>query len=126
METNGGGSFTTLTPRQGVTPAPYAIFAEGANAAGLSGTIPTLSLPPNVALLNGLQTFTGSNTFAGNAGSFIINNGVSPINTSLFTGLGFQYNSPNGEGAIMSSYNDGYGFLSFYTKAGGGFPSPSK
>src|SRR5208282_1610792 len=33
VETNGAGSFTTLTPRQELTPTPYAIFAEGANAA---------------------------------------------------------------------------------------------
>jgi hypothetical protein len=42
VETNGGG-FTTLSPRQRVAPTPYAIFAEGANAAGLSGAIPMAS-----------------------------------------------------------------------------------
>ena len=40
VRTNGGGaSFTPLIPRQELTPAPYAIFAESANAAGLTGTI---------------------------------------------------------------------------------------
>jgi hypothetical protein len=33
VESNGVASFTTLTPRQGVTPAPYAIFAETGGAA---------------------------------------------------------------------------------------------
>ncbi|HVM47813.1 MAG TPA: tail fiber domain-containing protein [Candidatus Acidoferrum sp.] len=32
VRTNGGGSFVTLTPRQALTPAPYAIFAGSANS----------------------------------------------------------------------------------------------
>jgi hypothetical protein len=40
VRTNGGGAFTALTPRQQVTPTPYAIFAESANAAGLTGAVP--------------------------------------------------------------------------------------
>ena len=39
MRTNGGGLLTMLSPRQSITPTPYATFAAGANAAGLSGTI---------------------------------------------------------------------------------------
>jgi hypothetical protein len=94
------------------------------NASALTlGTVPDFVLNPDVALLDRpLQTFTGSNTFSGNAGSFVINNGSSAINTNFFTGLGLQYYIPTGEGAIMSSYNDGYGFLSFYTKQAAGFP----
>src|SRR5271170_5829928 len=34
VETNGADTFTTLTPRQQLSPTPYAISAEGANAAG--------------------------------------------------------------------------------------------
>src|SRR5215475_11575919 len=37
VRTNGGTSFTTLAPRQALTPTPYAIFAGGVNAAGISG-----------------------------------------------------------------------------------------
>lgn len=168
VRTNGAASYATLSPRQELTPTPYAITAEnvdglvaasqltgtiptadlsgtygnaltlnnagnvfdgngsgltGLNASQLtSGTVPQAVLPSNVAYLNALQTFTGTNTFAGNAGSFIINNNFSPINTSMFTGLGLQYYIPTGEGAIMSAYNDGYGFLSFYTKQGSGYP----
>ncbi|MFN3409758.1 MAG: tail fiber domain-containing protein [Limisphaerales bacterium] len=44
VRTNGGGGFTTLSPRQRVTSTPYAIFSHGANAAGLSGTIPPASI----------------------------------------------------------------------------------
>src|SRR5260221_13003605 len=39
VETNGAGSFSTLTPRQELTPAPYAIFAESVTASGISGTL---------------------------------------------------------------------------------------
>ena len=36
VRTNGGGAFATLAPRQQLTPTPYAIYAGGANAAGIS------------------------------------------------------------------------------------------
>ena len=39
------GACIRLGPRQPLTPTPYAVFAEGANAAGLSGTI----APANIA-----------------------------------------------------------------------------
>ena len=45
VSTNGANSFTTLAPRQQLTPTPFAVFAEGANAAGLTGTI----APANIA-----------------------------------------------------------------------------
>jgi hypothetical protein len=85
-----------------------------------SGTVPNSVLPPDVALLDApAQTFTGVNTFSGPGASLIIDGG--PISTSLFTGLALQY-YPSGEGAIMSSYNDGHGYLTFYTKQGAGYP----
>jgi hypothetical protein len=43
VRTNGGGAFFTLTPRQTLTAAPYAIFAGGVNAAGISGTITNIN-----------------------------------------------------------------------------------
>jgi hypothetical protein len=90
------------------------------NASQLSsGTVPDARLSANVALLNANQTFTGVNTFSGPGESLIINSG--PISTSLFTGLSLQYYT-SGEGAIMSSYDDGYGYLTFYTKQGFGYP----
>ena len=81
------GAYTNLAPRQPVTPTPYAMFAGGASAAGVSGTlsaaqIPTLDaatkltgtvpdarLSANVALLNAVNRFTAaSNTFSGRVG----------------------------------------------------------
>ena len=160
-------AFTVLSPRQQLTPTPYAITAEnlygslpagqltgtlpsgvlcgiygcaitfnnpgdsftgdgsgltGLNASTLAtGTVPDARLSPNVALLNGNQTFTGVNTFAsgGSAGRLIVSNTYVAVDTNQFTGLSLQYDGTQGEGAIMSAYNGGEGFLSFYTKPSG-------
>jgi hypothetical protein len=91
------------------------------NAANLSGSIPSASLPANVALLNAPdQTFTGSNVFTGAGQSFIVNTG--PISTNLFTGLSLQYYYSPGESALQSSYNDGFSSMSFWTKQGSNYP----
>jgi len=91
------------------------------NAGNLTtGTVADARLSANVALLNGNQTFTGLSIFSGPNQGLIVNSG--PISTNLFTGLGFEYNSGSGEGAILSSYNDNYSSLTFYTKQGSGFP----
>lgn len=83
-----------------------------------SGTVPDARLSANVAFLNRNQTFTGTNTFVTGLGaaSRLTVYGTSGIDTSKFTGLGFQYYTGSGEGAIMSSYDDGVGFITFYTK----------
>ena len=170
VRSNATGSYVALSPRQELTPTPYAITAENVdglvsasqltgtlpsgllsgaygdavtlnnagnsftgNGSGLtslnasqltSGTVADAELTANVALLNRTpQTFTGNNTFSRNAtGPGLMVSGFNSIDTTLFTGLGFQYYATSGEGAIMSSYNDGFGFLSFYTKQGNGSP----
>ena len=71
VRATGVGGFIGLTPRTQVTPTPYAIYAETANAGGLSGTVPPgvvpdASLPSDVALTDASQTFTGNNSFSGN------------------------------------------------------------
>jgi hypothetical protein len=67
IRTNGGGGFTILAPRQQLTPSPYAIYAEGANAAGLNGTLSGAALAGTysnaVSFNNGANTFDG--TFVG-------------------------------------------------------------
>jgi hypothetical protein len=97
------------------------------NASSLnSGTVPDARLSANVALLNRNQTFTAANTFTsgnGPAKFTITKPGFAPVdNTNLFTGLSLQYDGSFGESALMSSYNDGFAYLSFYTKAGFGYP----
>src|SRR6267142_4775600 len=62
VRTNGGASFSTLSPRQQLTPTPYAIFAT--SASNLSGTISSGQLSGiygnQVSFSNGANTFDGS------------------------------------------------------------------
>ncbi|MBZ0281689.1 MAG: hypothetical protein K8L97_13200, partial [Anaerolineae bacterium] len=48
----GSGGYTTLSPRQAVTPAPYAQYAQGAAWSGLSG------IPTNLTTLGNLNCAT--------------------------------------------------------------------
>jgi len=76
VRTNGGGAFTTLWPRQELTPAPYAITAENVTpGVGLAGTYSsalTLNNPAN----NISGSFTGDGA------------GLTNINTATLGGLG--------------------------------------
>lgn len=97
-------------------------WLTGLNASALvSGAVADALLSPNVALLNRSQTFTATNVFSsgGGGGRLLVSNGFATVDTNLFTGLSFQYDGTYGEGALMSSYNDGEAYLSFYTKAFG-------
>jgi hypothetical protein len=75
VRTNGStGAFTTLSPRQPLTPSPYAIFAN--TASNLSGTLPSAQLSGAVpsAQISGtyssIVTFNnGANSFSGNGSS---------------------------------------------------------
>ena len=129
---NAGTAATAATANSvalgGVNNAALAVGAVNSSSI-LDGSIAAndLSAPllANIALLDRTpQTFTGANIFdrgSGGPGRLIVT-GNSSVDTTAFTGLGFQYYSSDGEGAIMSSYDDGYGFLSFYTKSAGGQP----
>ncbi len=44
VRTNGDGAFTTLSPRHELLATPYAVYAESANATGLTGKIPADAL----------------------------------------------------------------------------------
>jgi len=65
VRTNGNGVFTTLAPRQQITPTPYALFAT--TASNLSGSISSANLAGNytnaVTFNNGSDEFNG--TFSG-------------------------------------------------------------
>ena len=86
VRTNGSvGAFAGLTPRQALTPSPYALYAP--NAGTVTGTLAVSNLPANVALLNGNQTFSGAlqftnpaNAFSGN-GAGLTNLGLGALNT---------------------------------------------
>jgi hypothetical protein len=61
VRTNGSAAFMNLSPRQPLTPTPYASFAN--TASNVTGVIPPASLP---AVLNTLSQPGGNNFFAGN------------------------------------------------------------
>ena len=84
---NGGGAFTTLSPRQAVTPAPYAVTAGNVTglvaASQVSGTIPLAQLPSAV-MTNGASGLNLSGTFNGNGA------GVTNVTSAIqsFRGIG--------------------------------------
>jgi hypothetical protein len=80
VRTNGSGTFFTLSPRQKITPSPYAIYAAGASAAGISGTIPNANLT---------GTYGSAVTFSNPANSFSGNGtGLSNVNALSLGGFG--------------------------------------
>lgn len=79
VRTNSGGAFTSLTPRQELTPTPYSIFAEGANAGGLTGTIPSGVLAGGYGSV--LNLTNPADSFAGNGA------GLTNVNAATLGGL---------------------------------------
>ncbi len=75
--TNGGGNFTTLSPRQPVTPAPYAIMAGNLNGplppASLAGTYGGL-----VALTNSGNSYAGNGSALSNLNAGAFSSGIMP------------------------------------------------
>jgi hypothetical protein len=77
VETNGGSSFTPLTPRQQLTPTPYAIFAEGAG--NVTGVLPSSGLS---GTYSGAVIFSNlNNSFSGSGA------GLTNVNASTLGGL---------------------------------------
>ena len=83
VRTNGGGSYTTLTPRQAITPTPYAIHAGQVNAAGVVGSLPASALlggyPGSVQFTDWGNQFHGS--FQGDG------SGLTGVNAWALNGL---------------------------------------
>jgi hypothetical protein len=87
VRTNGGGAFAALAPRQQLTPTPYAIYAEGASAAGLNGTIPSLNLGGTYG--NAVNFNNGANDFDGTfTGQFFGSVFTGGLFTGTFLGSG--------------------------------------
>lgn len=86
VRTNGASSFTVLSPRQQLTPAPYAVFAT--TASNLSGTLPSADLSGTysgaVTFNNGGDSFTGNGTGLTNVNAVSLNG----LNASSFWQLG--------------------------------------
>ena len=79
VRTNGANNFIAVTPRQPLTPTPYSIFAQGANAAGLTGAIPAASL--SGLFSQALDLTNAGNIFAGNGA------GLSNVNATALGGV---------------------------------------
>ena len=124
VSTNGANAFTNLTPRQQLTPTPYAVFAESASASNLVGTVPTGNLP-GVALLNGGNTFSGNQTV--NGGNVGIGTATTPKILTV-VGNGFSLNDVSRPSWVLSAEvgqtggrgSDGNSAF-FYNSDGGSF-----
>ena len=138
VRTNGGGAFTTLIPRQPVTPTPYALYVSSAGsvaASNLVGTIPDAriatnvarldaggrlpdtTLSTNVALLNSSPGFSGTVTasaFSGN-GSALTNLNATSLTSGTIpdTRLAGAYSS------AVSLTNSSNSFAGIFTGNGG-------
>ena len=109
VESNGAPSYTTLLPRQQVTPVPYAIFANTASnlsgtlsAAQIAGTLPASAFAGytnTVALTNGANLFNGTfnGSFAGNGGS------VTNVNVTNLTGVLADFQLPANTAFVNSN-----------------------
>jgi len=87
VRTNGGGSFTTLSPRQAVLATPYSLLANKASnltgllpANQLGGTIAPAQLP-SVMLTNAQTGVNLSGTFSGNGAGLTALNAANLVGT---------------------------------------------
>jgi hypothetical protein len=79
VQPTGGNGFTELTPRQEITPAPYAIFA--ATATQVTGDVSLSQLPSAVLTNNDTNAVSLSGTFNGDGG------GLTNLAASNLTGV---------------------------------------
>jgi trimeric autotransporter adhesin len=81
VATNGTSSFTTLSPRQQLTPTPYAIYAESVAASGIIGTL------LDTQLLHDAVTVTAGPGFSG-GGKVTLGNSIILTNTGVLSVTG--------------------------------------
>jgi hypothetical protein len=88
------GDFTTLAPRQALSPTPYAIRAGSVDGINITGMLPETALPPTVAYTDRDVRFTGmvqSQGFSGDGGGLTGLNieSVGPLGTFTLSPLRF-------------------------------------
>ena len=103
VSTNSANTFTNLTPRQQITPTPYALYAPNAGsaatatsansvaAANITGSLSTGQLPVGV-LTNGASGVNLSGAFSGNG------SGLTGLNAAQLNGTISSANLPYGLG----------------------------
>ena len=121
VESNGVSSFSTLAPRQELTPTPNAIYAESANT--LSGTLSASQLT-SIGNTNGGYLFnffvgpSGNSTMSGSANTAI---GDDALHNNL-TGSG---NAADGANALNNNtsgrYNTANGYAALQANTSGSF-----
>ena len=102
VRTNGGGAFTTLTPRQALTPTPYAIYAgtagwaatanaaSGVPATGIGAGTANISITGNAATADTATTATTALNFSGAVADAQLSGNLPRLNgTNVFTGTNF-------------------------------------
>jgi hypothetical protein len=140
VRTNGAASFTTLAPRQPITPTPYAIFAGAAGS--LSGTLPASQISGTytgtVVSSSGANSFAG--TFSGNGSGLTNLNALTPAQFStlsnvqvIATTITPYYNltnlylsgaaaaAANGQYSIVTNYGIAAGAVGIWTNPGTGW-----
>ena len=84
VRTNGGGTFSTLSPRQPFTPTPYAIQAANATTAATATSAVTAASASSVAAVN----ISGTLTTAQLPASLVTNNQTGVTLSGTFSGNG--------------------------------------
>jgi hypothetical protein len=115
VRSNGVGSYAPLTPREQVMPTPYAIFAEGANASGLAGTIPSTDLSGNYS--NPLTLSNPGNIFDGT----FIGSGTGLTGVALLAGGNNFTGNQNISGTVTLGAGSGAGYFTDLTIGPGGY-----
>ncbi len=100
VRTNGNGAFSTLVPRQPLTPTPYAVYSANAGYAAMATTATTATSAGSVAAANVTGALNTAQLPAG-----VITNGASGANISgTFTGNGANVTNVNA--ASLGGYSN--------------------
>jgi trimeric autotransporter adhesin len=126
VQTNGGSGFVTLTPRQQVTPTPYALFAENADS------LPGLLVQPNIDdapnLIGGSRgNFVSSGTVgatiggggATNNSDFFLISVINSVGADFGTVSGGAFNTASGLAAVVGGGYFNKASTNFATVGGG-------